>query len=191
MIFLILAVIAVIFVIIVSMRPTDFSVTRSASIAATPDVIFPHVNDLHQFQEWSPWAKADPAAKVTFEGPLAGQGAIFRWAGNKVGAGGMILTDSHPNDLVRFQLDFLKPFKGTNIVEFTFKPEGDQTVVTWSMTGRNNFVTKAVGLFIDCEKMCGTQFEKGLADLKGIAEAEARHPIETEPRTLTSPEIAE
>jgi hypothetical protein len=174
MIFIILAVIIVIFVIVVLMRPTDFRVTRSAAISASPDAIFPHVNDLHKFQDWSPWAKADPAAKNTFEGPAAGKGAIFRWAGNKVGAGSMTLTESQPNDLVRFQLDFLKPFKGTNMVDFTFKPEGDKTVVTWSMVGANNFVTKAVGLFIDCEKMCGSQFEKGLADLKGIAEAEVQ-----------------
>ena len=74
---------------------------------------------------------------------------------------------------MKFRLDFLKPFKGTNIADFTFKPEGDQTVVTWSMSGKNNFVTKAVGLFINCDKMCGDQFEKGLASLKTIAEAEA------------------
>ena len=44
---------------------------------------------------WSPWAKIDPAAKITFEGPPAGTGAGYTWAGNnKVGEGRMTITDS-------------------------------------------------------------------------------------------------
>ncbi|MEI9898006.1 MAG: SRPBCC family protein [Chthoniobacter sp.] len=86
----------------------------------------------------------------------------------------MTCTESRPNELLAYRLEFLKPFKGTNHVEFSFQPEGGQTVVTWIMTGTYNFVTKAVSLVMDCDKMCGPMFEKGLADLKGLAEAEAR-----------------
>lgn len=164
-------VILIIFVIVVSLRPADFRVTRSAKIAAPPSVVFPHVNDLHQWQEWSPWAKADPSAKLTYEGPTAGTGAAYSWAGDKVGAGHMAITDSQPDHTINFKLDFTKPFTASNQVEFTFTPEGDQTVVSWTMTGKNNFLMKAVGLFMDCDKMCGSQFEEGLASLKNIAEA--------------------
>jgi hypothetical protein len=73
--------------------------------------------------------------------------------------------------LIRIHLEFLRPFKATNDVEFTFKPEGSQTAVTWTMTGKNNFLSKAFGLFVDCEKMVGADFEKGLASLKAVAEA--------------------
>ena len=83
----------------------------------------------------------------------------------------MTITDSHPSDLIRIKLEFMKPFAATNTAEFTFKPEGDQTVVTWSMAGKNNFMTKAIGLFMNCDNMIGGQFEKGLADLKSVAEA--------------------
>ena len=85
-----------------------------------------------------------------------------------------MLTESHPNDLIRIQLNFLRPFAATNTAEFTFKPEGDQTVVTWSMFGRNNFVRKAVCLVMNMDKMVGGQFEKGLAQIKVIAEAAAK-----------------
>lgn len=165
----ILIVVAVIiggFVIIVAMRPNDFKVTRAALIGAPPDAVFPQVNNLHNWEAWSPWAKIDPNAKTTYEGPEAGVGAAFGWAGNaKVGEGRMTITESCPAELVRFRLDFVKPFKGTNVAEFTFKAEGQQTRVAWSMSGRNNFITKAVGLFMNCDKMVGGQFEKGLADL--------------------------
>src|SRR5581483_9404043 len=86
-------------------------------------------------------------------------GRVVLLVGKKVGQGRMTQTENRPNELIRFRLDFEKPFKGTNIAEFTFKPEGSQTVVTWSMSGKYNFVMKAMGLILNCDKMCGDQFE--------------------------------
>ena len=110
-----------------ALRPSEFRVTRSTLVAAPADVVFAHVNDLHAWEAWSPWAKLDPAAKTTYEGPSAGVGAAFSWDGNRnVGQGRMTIVESRPNQLVRFRLDFLKPFKGTNAAEFTFqsRPSG-------------------------------------------------------------------
>jgi polyketide cyclase/dehydrase/lipid transport protein len=130
------------------------------------------VNDFHNWEAWSPWAKLDPAAKATFEGPSAGTGAIFKWAGNKeVGEGSMTITESRPSDLIRIKLEFLRPFEATNSAEFTFKPEGNRTAVTWSMEGKNNFIAKAVCLFMNMDKMVGGQFEQGLAQMKDVVEA--------------------
>ena len=166
-----LAIIVVVFVLVVAMRPSDFRITRSATISAPAPVVFAQVNDLHKWEAWSPWAKLDPAARNSYEGPPAGTGAILRWAGNnKVGAGSMTITESRPNELIRFRLEFLKPFKATNTAEFTFKPEGKHITVTWSMFGKNNFMAKAIGLFMDCDKMVGGQFEQGLAQMKSVVE---------------------
>lgn len=156
----------------INTRPDEFSVTRSATINAPAAKIFEQVNNLKKWENWSPWAKLDPSAKTTFEGPDAGVGAIMRWDGNMdVGAGSMTITDSKPDELIAFQLDFLKPMEGTNTAEFTFKPEGERTMVNWTMSGKNNFIAKAMGLFIDCEKMVGEQFDKGLANIKAVVEA--------------------
>jgi uncharacterized protein YndB with AHSA1/START domain len=166
-----LVVVIVAFVIIVALRPSDFRVTRSAVIAAPASAVFPHVNDLHQWEAWSPWDKLDPNMKKTYEG-AAGVGASYSWTGNsQVGEGKVTITESRPNELVGMRLDFVKPFAGTNAVEFTFAPQGSDTVVTWTMTGKYSFVCKAVGLFMDLDKLCGGQFEQGLAQLKNIAEA--------------------
>ena len=103
---------------------------------------------------------------------LAGTGAIYTWAGNKeVGEGRMTIIESRPSDLIRVKLEFFKPFAATNIAQFTIKPEGNQTVVTWSMTGQNNFMAKAIHLFMNMDKMIGGQFEKGLAEMKSVVEA--------------------
>jgi hypothetical protein len=104
-----------------------------------------------------------------------GTGAVYSWAGNSdVGEGRMTITESRPHELVRIKLEFIKPFSATNTTEFTFKPEGNQTAVRWSMAGENNFVSKAMCLFMNMDKMVGGDFEKGLAALKSVSEAAAR-----------------
>jgi hypothetical protein len=161
-----------VFAVIVAMRPSDFRVERSAVVSAPAPVVFAQVNDLHNWDAWSPFAKLDPAAKQTFEGPRAGTGAALAWAGNRqAGEGRMTITESRPYELIRFKLDFVKPFAVTNTAEFTFTSWGDQTAVTWSMSGRQNFMAKAFCMFMSMDKMVGGEFEKGLAQMKSVAES--------------------
>ncbi|QQR80491.1 MAG: SRPBCC family protein [Deltaproteobacteria bacterium] len=152
-------------------RPDDFRITRSINIAAPADVVFSHINDLHAWQAWSPWAKKDPKAQVSYAGPETGVDSSFHWAGNSdVGEGTMTIIESRPGQLVRFQLDFLKPFKATNNSEFVLNATQDGTTVSWSMYGKNNFISKVIGIFMDCKKMVAPDFEQGLLNLKSVAE---------------------
>jgi hypothetical protein len=164
--------IVVVLVIIVALQSADFRIARSATVTAPAAEVFAQVNDFHNWQAWSPWANIDPAMKQIYEGSPAGAGAIYMWSGNKkAGEGRMTLTESRPSDLIRIKLEFLKPFKATNTAEFTFKPQGNQTVVTWSMFGQKNFMFKAVHLLMNMDKMLGGEFDKGLAQMKAVAEA--------------------
>lgn len=168
-------VVIVVLLLIIAMQPADFRVARTITIAAPPEAIFPNVNELKKWDAWSPWMKLDPEAKSTFEGPPAGTGAVMSWAGNKnVGEGKMTVIESRPPELVRLRLDFYKPMAGTSEAEFTFKPGDNQTTVTWSMTGKNNFMAKAIHLFMNMDKMIGGQFEKGLTAMKSQVEAAIR-----------------
>ena len=169
-----LGAIILVFLGVVAMQPADFRIERSAVIAASPADLFAQVNDFHNWAAWSPWEKLDPAMKKTHSGAAAGVGAVYDWTGNSdVGTGRMTLIDSKPSDLIRIKLEFVKPFEATNTTEFLFKPEGGGTKVTWNMTGNNNFMSKAFGLFMNMDKMVGGEFEKGLAQLKTVAEAAA------------------
>jgi hypothetical protein len=92
--------------IVVALQPSEFSVERTATMAAPPATVFEQVNDFHKWEAWSPWAKLDPDAKIAFEGPPSGAGTIMTWDGNnKVGQGKMTLTESQPNDLVKIKVD--------------------------------------------------------------------------------------
>lgn len=161
----------VMFLVVVALQPSEYQVSRSATMAAPPAAVFAQVNDFHNWDAWSPWAKIDPGSKVTFEGPTAGKGAIFRWAGNdEIGKGSMTIVESQPNDQIRIKIDFLEPMAGSADISFTFKPEGEATAVTWSMSGTNNLIGKAFCLFMSMDKMIGGMYEKGLASLKQIVE---------------------
>jgi hypothetical protein len=147
-------------------------------IPAPQFVVFTQVNDFHNWEKWSPWAKLDPTMKLTIDGEPAGVGAKYAWTGNgKVGEGRMAITDSRPNERVAIKLEFLRPFAATNTTEFAFRPEGGSTHVTWAMTGEKNFVSKACGLIMNMDKMIGRDFEKGLAQLATASAAAAKAPV--------------
>ena len=155
----------------IATRPGEFEVSRSATFAAPAGAVFAQVDELRKWQAWSPWAKKDPQMKQTYEGPPAGTGAVTSWMGNKdVGEGRMTIVDSRPGELIRFKLEFLKPFAATNSAEFSFQEQGGRTAVTWSMRGQNNFVGKAMGVVFDFDQMIGADFEAGLASLKTLVE---------------------
>jgi carbon monoxide dehydrogenase subunit G len=167
-----LAALVLIFVVIVALQPSDFQMARSATIAAPQQAVFAQVNDFHKWDAWSPWAKLDPNAKIGFEGPPEGQGTVMTWSGNsEVGEGKMTLTESRPYDLIKTKVDMVKPIAGSSISEFTFKPEGDQTSVTWSMAAHHNFLHKALCLISGGKRMMGGLMDKGLAQLKTVAES--------------------
>jgi hypothetical protein len=170
----VLVVLALAFALIVATRPAEFQITRSATISAPAATVFAQVNDFHKWRAWSPWEKLDPNLNRTYGGPAAGEGATYAWNGNKqVGEGRMTITECRAPELVRIRLEFIKPFAATNDTEFRFQPRGDQTEVVWSMTGRNNFMSKAFCLFMNMDKMVGRDFEKGLAEMKAVSEAAA------------------
>jgi len=157
--------------VVAAVRPDDFSVQRSASIQAPPEKIYPMLADFRQWPAWSPWEKLDPEMKRTLGGPASGPGATYAWQGSsKVGAGRMEIKEVTAPAQVRIQLDFIKPFEGHNVTDFTLVPRGDTTEVTWLMRGPAPFVSKLMGVFVDMDKMIGKDFETGLANLKAAAE---------------------
>jgi uncharacterized protein YndB with AHSA1/START domain len=153
-------------------RPNEFTVTRAVRIRATPDRIYPHIVDFHRWAAWSPWEKIDPAMRRSYSGAPTGTGSVYEWQGNsKAGVGRMEITQVTPPTSVTVKLDFLKPFEAHNTVTFTLLPIGDSTDVTWTMFGPSPFMTKVMGVFFNMDKLVGTDFERGLANLKAVAEA--------------------
>jgi len=152
-------------------KPDTFRVQRTTGIDAPAERIFPLIANLKTMNTWNPFVDPDPAIKIAYSGPDSGRGAAHTWSGNsKVGEGRIEITDAAPSSRVAMRLDMHKPMKAHNAVEFTLQPNGNTTMVTWAMSGRQPFLAKLMTVFIDCDKMVGSQFEKGLGKLKAIAE---------------------
>lgn len=155
-------------------RPKSFHVERSARISAPAGVVFPLINDFHQWNRWSPYEKRDPNMQKTIDGPAAGPGATFSWSGNAMaGAGRTTIVDSRKDERIAIKLEMTKPFACANDVTFTFASTGDATRVTWAMDGQSSFVARAMSLVMNMDKMIGTDFEDGLANLDAVAQADA------------------
>jgi hypothetical protein len=170
-----LAVLLIAFLIVAALQPDDLRVTRSITTSAPAALAFAQINELRRWQEISPYAKDDPAAKYTPSGPVAGVGSSLEWAGNsKVGAGRITISESRPNELVRLKFEFFKPWYCTNTTDFTFRPAGPGTEVTWDMSMKNNFIAKASGLLMNMDKLMGESYEAGLVNLKNLAEYAAK-----------------
>lgn len=176
---------------IIAMQPSTYSVQRTATFKAAPDITFALVNDFHRWGEWSPWDKMDPNQKTTFEGAATGVGAKYSWSGNdQVGEGRMTIEESKVNELVRIKLEFLRPFESTSPTTFTFAPAAEGVSVTWKMDGTNNFMGKAFSLFMNMDAMLGKDFDNGLAAMGKIAEAETKKRAEAEAAKLAAEKAA-
>lgn len=164
--------IAIVGVLLYAASKSDtFQVQRSLRVNASPERVFPLINNLRGMNTWNPFVEADPNIKLDYSGPDSGKGARHEWVGNRqVGEGAIEITDATVPAKVTLKLDMRKPIAAQNTVVFTLVPNGGSTVVTWAMTGERPYIGKVMDVFFNIDRMVGGQFEKGLAKLKAIAE---------------------
>ena len=156
-------------------RPNTFRIERATVINAPPGKLFGLVDDLRAWASWSPFEKLDPAMKRIFSGAPSGVGAAYDWDGNRrAGQGRMEITESTPSSKVTIKLDFTRPFVSHNMTVFTIVPNGDTSLVTWSMEGPNSLMGKVMGIFVNMDAMLGKDFATGLANMKVLAEGVGR-----------------
>ena len=171
--FILIVIVALVaaFLIYAANRPDSFSTRRETVIGAPPEKIFPLIQDFHRWASWSPYEKRDPNMTKTFSGAAAGKGAVYEWSGNAAaGAGRMEILEADAPTKVVVDLHMLKPFEGRPQVVFALEPEAAGTRVSWAMSGKTVFFSKVMGIFMNMDKMIGTDFEVGLASLKALAE---------------------
>lgn len=169
--FVFIAILSAALLIIAATRPNTFSLVRSAHLSASPERVFLKLNDFKNWAAWSPWEEMDPNMQRNFSGSASGKGAKYAWVGNKkVGEGNMEITRSVAPSNIELDLNFLKPFKASNVTEFTLTPKAGGTHLNWEMRGPLNLFMKLMHMFMDMDSMVGKDFEKGLAKLKALVE---------------------
>ncbi|MBR30405.1 MAG: hypothetical protein CMN77_03770 [Spirochaetaceae bacterium] len=167
------------FVLVGLFLPAEYSASRSIEIQKSADQVFPLVNSLEEQQKWSPWREADPKMEITWTDQVAGVGAKYSWTGPKSGTGSMEIVKSVENQSIDTALDFQE--QGQAMATWTFEPTGENSVkVTWAFSGDSgwNLMGRFFGLFMD--SFIGPDFERGLSNLKKLAETgEATNQVES------------
>jgi hypothetical protein len=181
---IILLVIIAIGLVAVLMQPGQAHIEKSIVINAPASSVFPEVSDFQKFNAWSPWAKMDPEAKQTIEGPAASVGHKMAWDGPKTGTGTQWTEEIRENEYVKNGMKF-GGSETTYYNEFILTPEGDGTKVTWTYDGANAGLSgKAMWLVMG--SMLSNQYEQGLNDLKQIVESKPAPQPETTPTDSTA-----
>ena len=152
-------------------KPDTFRGERALDIKAPPEKLFGILTDFRQSPQWSPYEKKDPAMKRSYGGAPTGKGATYAWDGDSnVGAGRLEIAEVAPAKKVTIKLDMIRPFAASNVVDYALEPKGETTRVTWSMQGAMPYPAKVMSVLVDMDKMVGSDFEVGLANLKAYAE---------------------
>jgi uncharacterized protein YndB with AHSA1/START domain len=155
--------------------PGVTAVQRQTEIAAPPAKVFALIAAIRRFNEFSPWIEMDPRSKIAFEGPETGTGQKMSWQSDKLGQGSMMITDITPDRRVGYELDFGDMGKATASLELA--PVGSGTAVTWGFRqALTNPLQRWFGLMIG--NWVGSDYERGLAKLKALAEKEAAAPAQ-------------
>jgi hypothetical protein len=157
---------------ILPVRGKGFDYEREITIARSSDVVFKYIKSLKNFDNWNPFIKKDPQLKKEYRGTDGEVGFTAAWNGNReVGAGEQEITRVVEGRKIEFLLRFERPFKQTNTGYFSVESvSATETKVRWGMSGKATFPMTLIGMFMDCDKMIGGQFESGLKELKTILE---------------------
>jgi uncharacterized protein YndB with AHSA1/START domain len=149
--------------------PDRAEVERSVVIERPPAEVFSLLDGFGRFNEWSPWRDYDATAKYDYAGPPNGVGASMRWQGEKgTGSQEIIAIDAPHSIAVR--LDFGADGKAT--AHYLLRPAGAGTRVVWRLESdaEGALVGRWFNLLLD--RMVGPDYERGLADLKTLAESQ-------------------
>lgn len=169
------AVVAVVFLVVFAgslVLPKSYQYERSFVINAPAQAIFPLVGELRNWPEWSPWIEMDPEMRVTYGTTTTGVGGNYHWAGETAGSGIITISEFDPPKGATFEMQFKGWEDSPSFASFTLSPEENSTHVTWSFAGEfhGNPIKRYYGILM--EKMVGENYEKGLANLKQLAEKE-------------------
>ena len=165
-----LLIIIAVLVIIAYLLPRQYKVERSITIGADKALVYDLTCNMKKWDLLTPWTKnVDTTALFELSGNDCEVGTIWKWNGEILGNGELIVTESVPGKSFAYDLTF-DDGKYQSKGEFTYDEVNDSVLVIWTDQGDLGFnpLNRYMGLFMD--KMMGPDFEQGLAKLKQVAE---------------------
>ena len=148
--------------------PSKSQVTRSVVINTTPETVFPFVNNLKNWELWSPWQAMDPTVKLSYGAIYEGVGGTYSWDGPETGKGTVTITASEsPKQMLN---DVMFEGMGTSKAAYNLEKVDGGTKLSWSFESENGMNPFMRWLSVIMEGMLEDQFDQGLNKIKELAE---------------------
>lgn len=154
--------------------PGETRIVRSIVINAPPATVFSLVNDFHEVNKWSPFAKRHPERVYDFEGPDSGAGTKVTWFNPLLEPdfGIKVIVESDLNSKVLTLFDFGSKLAYARFAysQFNIEPKENSVKLIWSYNLQNgmNPATRYLGLMM--EKWVSPDLELALMNIKVLAE---------------------
>ena len=151
----------------------DFNYEKSITINAPVETVWTYTSSLEGLDKWNPWDEKDPNMKKTREGTDGQVGASQSWESDKdeVGAGKQTIAKIEAPNYFETDIKFLTPYESEAKGYVSLKKVEEGTEATWGFKSEMPYPFRIMKLFFDAEKQMGPEFEKGLNNLKSLAES--------------------
>jgi hypothetical protein len=150
--------------------PDTYSIKREIEIEAAPDVVFDEINNLLNWEHWSPWSDDINNKQLAFSQVAIGEGAWQKWQSKSFGEGKLDIKRVSQGKMLLYELIY-KDYNMLTTGEFNLvEVDDNKTRVIWKdcYNAGNNILYRYFGLFAN--KFFGSNFETGLVKLKNRIE---------------------
>ena len=152
----------------------NYRVRRGLLIDAPTGEVFAAIRNLKTWPEWSPWLLHEPDTKIVYSEDNQQEGGSYSWDGKVVGAGKLSHLNISPDSRIEQQIEFTRPFKSLNQVNWYFENRNGSTYLEWEMLGSMPFLFRF--MIKDIKPMISKDYDLGLALLSGYLLPASSHP---------------
>ncbi len=149
---------------------SKWEIKELVTINTTADKIFPYINKLPNWQEWTVWNTRDnPKMIFSYSEPPEGLNAFQEWVDDKKSRGKLIITKSDLNKSINYTLIMNNGY--TKLYgDFIFNQENSKTKITWRIWGDagGNPMAKTIMYFF--KSMIRKDMARGFKRLKSLFE---------------------
>ena len=151
----------------------NFAIRRSLKIDAPVDEVFACIRDFKTWPEWSPWLLHEADTEIEYSDDYQQEGGFYSWNGKLTGAGKLTHVKIHPGKSIHQDIEFTRPFKSLNQVNWYLEDTDGSTTVSWEMIGSLPFLFRFMSKNI--EPMISKDYDLGLILMKGFLRPESSH----------------
>ena len=151
----------------------SYSVEKEVVINKPKQDVFNYIKLLKNQNNYSKWATMDESMRHYYNGTDGAVGFVYSWESDSddVGKGSQKIVDIKEGEKIDMQIHFIKPFEGdADAYLATDTVSSTSTKVKWGFVGKMKYPMNVMLLFMNLDKMVGSDLQTGLNNLKGVLE---------------------